>query len=141
METAAVRQRVVETIQRAKRGAHDRRVRTDSARLEFTHLLDTVLVPIVRQVAQALKADGYPFGVDTPAGAVRLTSERSSVDYIELTLDTDSDEPWVVGRTRRTWGRRVLESDRPVRRCPVREITEEDALTFLLKELEPFVER
>lgn len=148
METGVVRQRVTHTIERAKRRAQERRLRTDTAHQEFATLLDQVIVPLCRQVAGALKAAGYPFAVITPSGAVRLTSERSGDDYIEITLDAegeadaDVDEgPWVVGHTRRTRGRHVLETNRPLRRCLVRDITEEDVLTFLMKELEPFVER
>ena len=146
METAIVRKRVTDTIDRAKRRAQDRRVRTDAAHREFATLLDEVIVPLCRQVAGALKAAGYPFTVMTPTGAVRLTSERSGDDYIEITLGSEDEEqgdegPWVVGHTRRSRGRRVLDADRPVRRCPVRDITDEDGLTFLATELEPFVER
>jgi len=72
---------------------------------------------------------------------VRLVSERSADDYVELSLDTDGEDSWVMGHTRRSWGRRVLELDRPVRRCPVKDITEDDVLAFLLEELAPFVER
>lgn len=141
MDTAVVRKQVTDTIERARRAAHDRRTRAEAARLEFDGLLDRTIAPLCRQVASALKASGYAFTVHTPTGAVRLSSERSADDYIELSLDADGEDIWVTGHTRRTWGRRVLESDRPVRRCPVRDITEDDVLTFLLRELEPFVER
>jgi hypothetical protein len=141
METAAVRKQVTDTIERARRTAQDRRARVETARTDFDALLDRVIVPLCRQVATALKASGYAFSVNTPSGAVRLSSERSADDYIEISLDTEDEMLWVVGRTRRTWGRRVLESDRPVRRSPVTDINEDDVLTFLLKELEPFVER
>lgn len=144
METAAVRKQVTETIERARRAAHDRRTRIDAARADFAPLLDRTIAPLCRQVADALKAAGYRFAVSTPSGAVRLASEKSADDYIELALDTEGTEDndvWVVGHVRRTWGRRILESDRPVRRCPPRDVTEEDVLTFLLKELEPFVEK
>ncbi len=141
METAVVRKQVSETIERARRAAQDRRLRADAARVEFDALLDRTIAPLCRQVAGALKASGYAFTVNTPTGAVRLSSERSADDYIELSLDDGGEDLWVVGRTRRTWGRRVLESDRPVRRCPVTDVTEDDVLAFLLQELEPFVER
>jgi hypothetical protein len=140
METADVRKRVLETIDRSRRTARDRRVRIDAASEEFTTFLERIGIPLCRQVAGALKAAGYPFTVNTPGGAVRLASERSD-DYIELSLDTEGDDAWVVGHSRRAWGRRVVESEGPVRRCPVRDITEDDVLTFLMKELEPFVER
>lgn len=144
METAAVRKQVTETIERAKRTAQERRARVDAARADFATLLDRLIVPLCRQVADVLKASGYRFSVSTPSGAVRLGSEKSADDYIELALDSEAgegDDIWVVGHTRRTWGRRVMEADRPVRRCPPKDVTEEDVLTFLLKELEPFVER
>ena len=140
METGDVRKRVLETIERSRRTARDRRGKIDVASGEFATFLERIGIPLCRQVAQALKAAGYPFAVNTPGGAVRLASERSD-DHIELSLDTEGEDPWVVGRSRRTWGRRVVESERPVRRCPVRDITEDDVLSFLLKELEPFVER
>lgn len=141
METAVVRKQVTDTIERAKRAAQDRRGRIDAARIDFATLLDRTIVPLCRQVADALKASGYRFVVSTPSAAVRLASEKTADDYIEIALDTEGEDIWVVGHTRRTWGRRVLESDRPVRRCPPADLTEEDVLTFLLRELEPFVER
>ena len=141
METAVVRKQVSEAIERAKRAAQQRRARAEAAQADFTALLDRTIVPLCRQVSDALKVSGYRFSVNTPSGAVRLASEKSADDYIELALDLEGEDIWVVGHTRRTWGRRVLESDRPVRRCPPSDVTEEDVLSFLLKELEPFVER
>ncbi|MGE3179226.1 MAG: hypothetical protein AB7O32_17275 [Vicinamibacterales bacterium] len=141
METADVRKRVQETIERAKRAARDRRARAELEARDFEAFLSRLAVPLLRQVAGALKAAGHPFAVQTPEGAVRLVSERSADDYIELTLDTGTEDIWVTGHTRRTWGRRVVETERPVRRCPVKEITEDDVLAFVLQALEPFVER
>lgn len=141
METAIVRKRVTATIERAKRAAQERQARADEAAQAFSAWLEAVAVPVVRQIAGSLKAAGYPFALHTPSGAVRLASERSADDYIELSLDRQGEDVWVVGRTRRARGRRILESEQPVRRCPVGDITEEDVLTFILKELEPFVER
>jgi len=46
-----------------------------------------------------------------------------------------------MGRTSRARGRRVLESERPIAQVPLAEITEGDLLEFMVKELEPFVER
>jgi hypothetical protein len=141
METADVRKRVNETLERAKRTARDRRARAEVEARDFDAFLNRLAVPLLRQVAGALKASGHPFAVQTPERAVRLVSERSADDYIELTLETGSDEMWVTGHTRRSWGRRVIETERPVRRCPVKELTEDDVLTFVLQALEPFVER
>src|SRR4051794_5957614 len=141
METSEVRKRVLETIERARRAVHVRRVRADEAAHEFDIFLERVAVPICRQLANVLKVEGYPFGTFTPNGAVRLASERSPEDYVELTLDTQGDEPLVMGHTRRGRGRRIIETEQVLRHCPVRDITEDDVLAFFLKELEPFVER
>jgi hypothetical protein len=141
MEISEVRRRVSETIERAKRAAAVRRVRADEASREFVVFLDQIAVPLFRQVANALKVQGYQFEVFTPGGSVRLMSERSADDFIEITLDTTGEQPSVMGRSRRGRGRRVLESERPLADGGGRELTEHQVLAFLLKELEPLVER
>jgi hypothetical protein len=141
MEISEVRQRVLAAIDRAKRGAAERRSRTDEASREFDVFLEKLAVPLFRQVANALKAEGYSFTVFTPGGSVRLMSDKGSEDYIELTLDTSGAQPLVVGHSSRARGRRVVESERPVGEGPVREISEDHVLRFLMEELEPFVER
>ena len=72
MEVSDVRRRVTETIDRAKRAAAERRARTDEATREYAAFLETIAVPLVRQVANALKVQGFAFGVFTPSGSVRL---------------------------------------------------------------------
>ena len=48
----------------------------------------------------------------------------------------------MIGHASRWRGRRVIESETPLGHGgAVRDITEEDVLAFVLKELEPFVER
>jgi hypothetical protein len=79
--------------------------------------------------------------VFTPGGSVKLMSDKSAEDYIELSLDSSGDRPAVVGRVSRARGRRVIESEHPVAAKPVGELTEEDVLEFVLKEIGPFVER
>ena len=139
MEIADVKRKVIETVDRAKRQAGERRTRADEATKVYDVFLDRTAVPICRQIANVLRAHGYVFNVFTPGGSVRLAPERGTDDYIELTLDAAADEPVVVGHTRRSRGRRVLDSERPVGDPAT--LTEEDVLTFLLKELEPFVEK
>jgi hypothetical protein len=90
-------------------------------------------------VANVLRAEGFAFTVFTPGGSVRLMSDRSTEDYIELALDTTDDEPVVSGRTGRSRGRRVVESERPI--GPPATLTENDVLGFVLTALEPLVER
>jgi hypothetical protein len=139
MEISVVRKRLTETIDRAKRQAAERRGRTDQASRDFEAFLQKIAVPLFRQVANALKADGYIFTVFTPSGSVRLMSDRSASDYIELTLDAADDPPRVMGQISRARGSRVLDAERAI--GPPDTLTEEQVLEFLLKELEAFVER
>ena len=139
MEISEVRKRILQTIDRAKQQVAERRVRNDEATRAFGPFLDAIAVPLVRQVAQVLRAEERPFNVFTPSGSVRLMSDRSSEDFIELFLDTSGDQPQVVGRTRRGRGHRVLESEETL--GAPGDLSEDDVLTFLLKGLEGFVER
>jgi hypothetical protein len=141
MEIADVRKRVRETIDRARRQAAARRGRNEEADREFQRLLEFIAVPLFRQLANVLKIEGYQFNVFTPSGSVRLGSERSGEDYIEIALDTSGDEPRVLGRIGRSRGRRVINEERVVGAGSPERITEEDLLAFVLKELEPFVDR
>ena len=142
MEVAAVRQRILNTIDRAKRAAEQRRVQTDEAAREYDAFLEHVAVPLFRQAANVLRVEGYPFNLFTPGGSVRLMSDRSADDYIELVLDMTSEAPSVVGRASRTRGRRVAVSEQSLNAAgSIRELTEDDVLAFLLKALEPFVEK
>ena len=139
MEISAVRKRLTETIERAKRQAADRRGRSDQASRDFDVFLQKIAVPLFRQVANALKADGYAFTVFTPSGSVRLMSDRAAEDYIEISLDTADDPPRVMGHISRNRGRRVIDAERAIGAPET--LTEEDLLEFLLKELEAFVDR
>ena len=139
MEISLVRKRLTATIERARKQAAERRGRSDQAARDFAVFLQKVAVPLFRQVANALKADGYAFTVFTPSDSVRLMSDRSADDYIELTLDTTENPPGVVGQISRTRGRRVIDAERAVGAPDA--VTEEQLLDFLLKELEAFVER
>jgi hypothetical protein len=139
MEISLVRKRLTETIDRAKKQAAERRGRSDQASREFEVFLQKIAVPLFRQIANALKADGYGFTVFTPSGSVRLMSDRAAEDYIEVTLDTSDDPPRVMGQTSRHRGRRVIDSERAIGTPET--MTEDELLEFLLKELEAFVER
>jgi hypothetical protein len=142
MEISDVKRRVFETIERAKRTAADRRARTDEAAREYDVFLNQIAVPLFRQIANVLKAENQMFTVFTPSGSVRLMSDRSGDDYIELTLDASGPYPQVIGHASRARGRRVTESETPLGQGgAVRDLTEEDVLAFVMKELEPFVER
>jgi len=141
MEVSEVRKRLHETMARARQRAAERRVRAEAASRAFDRFLSSVAVPLMRQIANVLRADGYVFSVSTPAGSVRLMSDKSAEDFIDLSLDTTSDVPRVLARVSRNHGRRVVDAEHVVGSGDPDSMTEEDLLAFLLKELEPFVER
>jgi len=141
MEISVVRQQVLATIERAKHTLASRRARSDEAERDYPVFLERVAVPLFRQVANVLKVEGHAFTVFTPSGGVRLMSDRSADDYIELSLDTTGDEPAVVGAVNRGRGRRLIRSERPIAPGAVHDLTEEQVLRFLLDEIGPFVER
>ena len=134
MEISEVRRHLSETIERAKRAAADRRTQVDEASREFVVFLEQVAVPLFRQVANVLKAEGYPFDVFTPGGSVRLMSETNADDFIELTLDTTGEEPMRHGPQppRRAAGGSSNRSGRSAK-APVRNLTEEEVLGFLVE--------
>ena len=136
-----MRRRVTETIEHAKRHSAARRARTDEAARAYSIFLDTIAVPLMRQIANVLKAQGYAFSVSTPGGSVRLASDKSADDYIELSLDSSADPPAVVASVRRTRGRRVIDDEHPLHAGAVSDIREEELLQAVLRELAPFVER
>ena len=140
MESSTVRNRLNLIIDAAKRSSAERRTRNDEASRSYERFLEFA-VPLFKQVAQALKVSGYAFTVFTPGGSVKLMSDKAAEDYIELSLDSSGDRPAVMGRVSRTRGRRVIESEHPIAAKPVGELTEEDVLEFVLKEIAPFVER
>ena len=142
METSDVRKRVREAIDRARHASAERRTRRDEAAGEYERFLERIAIPLFRQVANVLRVENHMFTVFTPADSVRLMSDRSGDDYIELVLDTSGDQPQVVGHSSRGRGRGVTESEAPIGSGrPIRELTEEDVLAFVLKELEPMVKR
>ncbi len=141
METSEVRRRLLQAIAQAKQGASERLSESDLAARQFERFLEEVAGPVVRQFAGALRAEGFPYQIATPAGLLRLESERAREDVIEIALDT-SERPVVVGRTSRGRGRRLVSEERPLREgAGVADLTEEDVLAYLLAVIPPFVER
>ena len=142
MEVSAVRQQILLAIDRAKHTAADRRAANDEAGREYSVFLDQLAVPIFRQASGVLRAEGYLFSLFTPSGGVRMMSDKSADDFIELVLDTTGAAPQVMGRTSRSWGNRTNVSEQPLNPAgPIREIAEADVLEFLLKAIERFVDR
>ena len=142
MEVSQVRQHLVHAIERARRSSQVRRQRTADATRAYETFLQDVATPVLRQLANALKAENYAFAVSTPEGSVRLSSERTRDDYIEIALDTAANPPEVVARMSRGRGSRVLADERPLKAgASPQAITDDEVLAFCLTVLEPWLER
>lgn len=142
IETAQLRKRVRAAIDEARRGAAAHRAEADLASSRFEVFARDVAGPVFRQCAGALKAEGYPFQVFTPSGSLRLASDRSGDDFIEIALDTVRDPVALVLKVSHVRGRDVTEDERVVHAgADLDQVTDEDVLRVVLEALEPFVAR
>ena len=142
MDVGEIRKRVRRTIAETRRAAAARRAQVEAAEKDGAQVLEEVVAPLFSQLAAALRAEGYRFRVLTPANAVRLAAESSADDYLEVAIDTTRDTPGLVGRTSRTWGRRVLVDEMTLREAAdIGSLTAEDLLEFSLAQLAPFLGR
>lgn len=142
MEVSQVRRRVQAAMTAARDQAKRRREHAASAETAFDAFLKHIAVPLARQIAGSLKAEGYMFTVSTPGRGLRLALDRGQDDFVELALDSDAEPPTVMGRIRRTRGSRTLEEERPVRAgVSPDQLSEDDVLEFLVGALEPWLER
>ena len=144
MEVSVVRQRVKELLRQSKRTADDRRAdrraQTDQATLEYDAFLRQIAVPLFKQVADILRAEGYQFDVFTPGASVRLTTGRGNDDYLEVSLDTKGSAPKLIGRASHARGGDVMQTELVLNAtADISALTEEDLLGFLLSELEGFL--
>ena len=142
MEVSQVRRRLLNAIDDSRRRAQQRRERVSEAQRAYETFLDAVATPITRQLANALKAEGYSFTLFTPAGGLRLASDAGRDDFIDFALDSSGEQPEVIARVSYSRGSRTLDEERPVKRGAAPDaITEEDVLEFLVDALEPWLER
>jgi hypothetical protein len=129
-------------IAAARDRAQRRRQQAADAETSYDRFLTQVATPLARQVANTLLAEGYAFTVSTPGRGLRLALDRSRDDFIELALETNGDEPVVVGRTRRTRGSRTIEDERPIKPgASPDQLSEQEVLDFFVSALEPWLER
>ena len=142
MEVSHVRNRLRAAIEAARQQAQRHRLQVAEAERAYATFLTEVATPVVRQLANALKAEGYSFTVFTPGSGLRLASDTTRDDFIEFALDTTADRPQVLGRTSHTRGSRTLDEERPIKPgAPPDTLTEADVLEFLLGALSPWLER
>ena len=142
MEVYHVRKRVQAAMAAARERAQRRRERASEAETAYDGFLTQVATPLVRQIVNALHAEGYAFTLSTPGRGLRLALDRGRDDFIELALETDADEPTVIGRIRRTRGSRTIEEERPVKRgASPDQVSDQDLLDFFENALQPWLER
>jgi hypothetical protein len=142
METADVRKRVKDVLERVKRQHAERRARNTQANAAFEVFLQRSAVPVFQQVAGALKAEGYLYVVNTPASSVRLASDTSGSDFIDLRLDSAGGRAQVVLRVERARGRDHVSEERPIKAGTlVEQLTEQDVLDAVIESLETLLDR
>jgi hypothetical protein len=142
MEVSQVRNRLKRAIDAARRRAQQRRERTSEAERAYEAFLNNVATPVTRQIANALKAEGYSFSVFTPAGGLRLAYDNARDDFVDFQLDSSGEQPEVIARVSYSRGSRTLDEERPVKRGASPDaLTEDDVLDFLVAALEPWLER
>jgi hypothetical protein len=142
VEVSHVRKRVQAAMAAARERAQRRRERASEAETAYDGFLTQVATPLVRQIVNALQAEGYAVTLSTPGRGLRLALDRGRDDFIELALETDADEPTVIGRIRRTRGSRTIEEERPVKRgASPDQVSDQDLLDFFENALQPWLER
>jgi hypothetical protein len=142
LETAEVRRQLTHRLAELKKAQAQRRTAVDAARAAFETVVEREIAPTVRQFAQALKAEGFGFSVQTPASMVRLVSDRSSENVIDIVLDLGRPQPAVVVRSAFTRGRRQVEDERTLAQGDaIASLDAERVLAVLLDVIEPFVDR
>jgi hypothetical protein len=142
MELDQIRRRVQLRLADIKRAAAARREKVAAAERAYERFLSDVATPTISAVAQSLSAEGYPYRVTTPGGAVRMTSDRSSRTYIEIRLDTAGPAPQLVAEIGRERGSRVFADERPISAgLAVEAITDEHLLAAILDAIAELIER
>src|SRR5713226_5360411 len=87
IEISDMRKRLRAAIDQSRRAAAARRTELNNAAEAYERFLAELAEPLVQMLANALRAEGYPFTVFTPRGGLHLASGRSGEDFIEFALD------------------------------------------------------
>lgn len=138
-ELTDLRRRVRQAIQDARQKAAARRVSRDDAAKAWAAAIAEIVEPVAANVAAAMTGEGLAFKLETPRGSVRIVSDRSPGDYIEVVLD-DADEreaPEVIGRTVRGRGRQSVTVIEELLGPPA-QLSEDRVIAFFMGALAPF---
>jgi hypothetical protein len=142
VEVSHVKRRLLQATEAARGRAKSRREHNAAAEQDYAVFLAQIAVPVTRQVANVLRAEGQPFTTFTPGSGPRLAYDKGRDDFIEIGLDTDGDAPVVVGRRSHTRGSRTVVDVQPIGAgARPADLTDEDVLEYLATALEPWLER
>lgn len=142
METGDVSRRLKIAMETAQAQAADRRARDARATADYDSFLENVAGPVARQLVNALKVEGLAFTLFTPAGGLRLASDRNRHDFIELALERGAADLQVVGHISHARGSRTVAETVPLKDgFGPDALTEDEVLSFLLRALRPWLER
>jgi hypothetical protein len=142
VETGDVSRRLKIAMDSGRAQAAERRERDARATAAYETFLENVAVPVAKQLANAMKVEGLAFTAFTPAGGLRLASDRNRDDFIELALERGASDLQVVGHVSHARGSRTIAETLPVKDgFGPGALTDEDVLTFLLRALRPWLER
>ena len=141
LENSEIRRQIRLMIAESKRGAEERRARAESEVRVGKRLLRTVVVPMFKTVAEALRIEGYAFRVSTPVDSVRISVESAGENFIEMIFDSAHDQLALRGRVSRLRGRELVVDERIISAgLELSLLGDEQVLEFLLSELQPFVD-
>lgn len=142
LEVAEVRRRVRLRIEALRHEAVQHRAHVDAANAAYGPWLEQVGVPLFRQFASALRAEGLLFRVLTPSGLVRIEAERSADDHLELVLDTERRPVAIVLRRSYTRGHHLYADERVVAEgIDYAHVTPTQVLDALIEDATPFLGR
>jgi hypothetical protein len=142
VDVSQVRRQLRSAIDAGRARTQARRERVAEAERVFGAFLDGVATPLMQQLTQALKAEGFACTLFTPGGSLRLAFDRSRDDFIELTLDTSGEYPRLLACVRHTRGSRIVDDERALTSggSPP-SLPEDELLDCLIRGLEPWLQR
>jgi hypothetical protein len=143
MDVSELRKRILHALDDARREADGRRQSRSDAEKHWDRFLPDTAVPLFRQAAAVLKAEGHPFTVNAPASSVRIVSDGSAETFLEVVLDSSEGSPQMIGRLSISRGRgRQSLDERPI--APGKtavDVTEDDLARFLVAEVPKLIVR
>lgn len=142
LDVAEVRRRVRLRIETLKHDAAQHRVQVGAATASFGPWLERAAVPLFRQFANVLRAEGLLFRVLTPAGLVRLEAVRSADDFLEVRLDAERRPVAIVLRRGYSRGSHRFTDERVLAEgIDYSHVSATDVLDALVEDAAPFLGR